>query len=69
MTGVYVDCACDLIAKGCAHPSMIVERYTRDIDACRALLRLGERWVAAYEAGERYHSIHGPGGHILGVRW
>lgn len=75
MTAIYAEhCDCDLIPLGLAHPSMIVLRFKSETEACRALL---EHFACYFDPSaptdyycedRRYWMIHGPGGHLLGVR-
>ena len=66
------DCACFLIAKGRAFPGLELHSELTEIAACRAWLR-GD-WLFRRSLDEirppieRYFAIHGPGGHVIGVR-
>lgn len=68
MTAVYAeDCACEWgIRTG---QDLNVRHYQDEAEACATFLwHRRYYWSALFPTGDRYWSIHGPGGHVLGVR-
>lgn len=74
MIAIYAPdgCACDLIDAGLAMPGLNVQRFELEAAACRAFLMHMDRYAKSFEVTmvplARYWCIHGPGGHVIGVR-
>ena len=65
LVGVFVrDCDCDLVARGCA--LVRIENFRTDAEALRAFI--GHKLENELDDSHRYWIIHGPSGHLIGVR-
>lgn len=73
MSCIYVaDCACELVAKGCAFPGLTVIECSSDRVAAEVFVlhsQMFDRSIrVARPPADRYFLVHGPGGHVIGVR-
>lgn len=66
------DCDCDLVVRGFAFPDLVITHVSTPEEAYEALTRaqaeVSRSFTEVRPYVERYHSVHGPGGHVLAVR-
>jgi hypothetical protein len=76
VSAIYAsDCACDLIDSGSAFPGLAIQDIKIEMLACLAWLDGSARFRRTFEKPspddrpiDRYFIVHGPGGHVIGVR-
>lgn len=65
-------CDCDMIDRERAFPGLAVARFASEHAACVAWLSGDVAWRRSFDeerpAIERYFAVHGPRGHVIGVR-
>lgn len=69
MSPIFVaDCDCASLLEACRKDQIPVERFNTDELACEAALAHWIRRLQAIQSPHRYWCVHGPSGHLIGIR-